>query len=651
MDRKTGPYRLFVTNEIGKSGQPCSIKTHIPSVRSSFRPGMLLVSGTFLILLVTWSVRAQGKLVAIGQDSKPVTATREVVCVRKKERPPVKVPMDLQVGDKLISDRRKLTAKISCGNGSASLNLLAPFRLQFIARQLKGCYVGYSTKPGGEMNVQASGPTGVSAAGVKMESKQTRYGIRIDRAGKRLRRQWLVYEGEVTVRSGRFFAAVKQGDKLVALSAGRPTTEKITRDDIQRAAEVYARIDVSQIPLFSLTSNTAFARLVALHEAVLANPKDQQPLRQLVIEQKELGIPVDPLNRFPSDSGAGSQALNYTLKANARTVHAIEIIACEKTHKYRITLENLPFARLVSPAESSVSGGQNSEFKIEFDTTGVKPGNYQGKIFVPCLDCYNNDCKWNDHRTVVVTIADQSVEPQNPNAESREKPVETVPATLPKKAANELREQAGALATPKNERPAEPPPDKSNTKPEVKVGDKESMIVTPATPRLDKETIQPGAETKKESAIEGPTKPPLDKMTVPAETTPEKPSKPGKPERKKPTPKREVWDIPLKPDTKTVLTLLVVNPCGKDRSVRVTPKDLPFVHPVSKTEIRVSGGQPVGVEFEFDTTGMKPGNYQGRFVLTCLDCYQAEPECTPTSQPKNLKVVATDVLPVNVNIK
>lgn len=636
MDRTTGSCKFAVAEETGLPGQLSSLRTGLLRLRQFWLLEVLLLSGAFLIPpLAVRSAQAQRKLIAIEQDLRPASP-REVVCVRRRERPPIVLPMDLEIGDKLISERRQLSAKIKCGK--ATLTAWAPFRLQFKDNPQKTCYMGYSsTKTGGRLLVEASGPTGVLGPGAaRMESANTLYEIRINKVGRRAERQWLVYEGKVTVRTRRrVVTTVKEGEKLVTTKAGAAATQRITRADIELAAQLYARVDVSQLPVNvgKGMREAAFVRLQTLHEAVLANPKNQEPQRQLVNEQQRLGIPVEAANEVP-ESNPRTHRVDFTLNSNAKTTKPIPVFACKKSHRFQIRLGNLPFARLVSPAEDTVAAGQDTRFLVEFDTTGIKPGNYQGEIFADCLDCVD-DCveNWIGRLIVNLTISGEKQD------ELKLTILEKEPAT--KQETSEKSPQAAEQQT------AIIPPSKTKTVSEKSEGLPAEIVGSPE----EKAITEPEARKNEQPVGDVKTKTrEKSKDQLRSSTLKKQAESSGKTIKKTPYDLKS-WDLELLRDTKPVHTFKVVNPCGKDRTVTIIIKDLPFVRLLSKAEITIKAGETIGVRIEFDPSKMKPGNYQGSIGLTCPDCLKQHADCNAESRPRSLNVSPVDLLFLNVNIK
>ena len=627
MRRTIGSYRVEINLDICEQTQFSSHTTRVLRLTQSGLLDLLLAS-VILLPFAASDAKAQRKLEALQQDLKP-GSTRDVVCIRRRERPPVRVPMDFKVGDRLISDRRKLNARIKCGK--ATLTAWAPFRLEFKDNPLKTCYVGYSSKPGGGLIVQASGPTGVLGPGAaKMESANTRYGITIDRVRGRPRQQWLVYEGQVTVRSGRSIATATEGEKLVATKTGALATQKITSADIQQAARVYASMDVSQMPpsYGKGAREAAFVRLQTLHQAVFSNPKNQEHQLRLANEQKILEIPIAEWDQRLTP-GPKTNRVDLTLKPNSRTTKSIPVHACKTAHRFQVTLNNLPFARLMSPAEGLVAAAQDTEFLVEFDTTGMKTGIYQGEILAPCLDCNDVCAYWIGRLIVSVNVSDEQ-------GELKVTIIEKTPVAVL------------GNPTPKA-------PQSTESKTGIKPEPKQTVAEKPAD--IGAEPInQPGEKTVTESEgkkdVEEAKKEPPEKTKIPLKSplSTKKPES-GTKSDKKPQRDLKTWDIPLPPDTKTVRAFQINNPCAQDRTVNISLTDLPFARLLAKPQIKIKAGDTIHAPIEFDTTGMKIGNYQGLLELTCRDCFKQDIQCSPKSRPRSLNVVPIDFLKVNVTIK
>jgi hypothetical protein len=97
-----------------------------------------------------------------------------------------------------------------------------------------------------------------------------------------------------------------------------------------------------------------------------------------------------------------------------------------------------------------------------------------------------------------------------------------------------------------------------------------------------------------------------------------------------PAEKTEVHSVTLKPDTKaTISTESQRSTCKTSHRLGVTLKDLPFVHLSSGNERIIRPEAEWSLLLEFDTAGMKAGNYEGQVLVSCLDCPN-DTSCVPS---------------------
>ena len=106
------------------------------------------------------------------------------------------------------------------------------------------------------------------------------------------------------------------------------------------------------------------------------------------------------------------------------------------------------------------------------------------------------------------------------------------------------------------------------------------------------------------------------------------------------------WDVTLKPDFQARSTLTVNNRCIRRHTFTVTKENLPFIHFLAEPKLSVPAKSSHQLPIQFDTTGMKAGEYQGVVVVTCVSCGN-EPTCTQDRErlPVNLTVTAPRATP------
>ena len=91
---------------------------------------------------------------------------------------------------------------------------------------------------------------------------------------------------------------------------------------------------------------------------------------------------------------------------------------CQQTHSFNVTQENAPFLQLLAPAIVSVPGNGNSEFPVRFNSNGMNPGQYQGKVVVKCETCRKEKTCKQDRETLPIHLTirpeDSRTTPENP---------------------------------------------------------------------------------------------------------------------------------------------------------------------------------------------------------------------------------------------
>jgi hypothetical protein len=281
------------------------------------------------------------------------------------------------------------------------------------------------------MNVRSSVPTNVRSGETRLASMRTRYEIKFRRKRKSLTGEWIVYEGEVTVKTPTTLTTIRQGEELVAQAASDQLFHTIASENLRGAATAYAKIDVSQTNISNREElQSTFLKLQTLHLEVLADPNNRSKRINLKSEQIRLGIPSEELklrdNPTPisnpevgakpaigakKEPAAETRVWNVALMVKTKTTDTLPVVnPCFKMHRMRVTLKNLPFAHLLSSADIEVSGRGKTELRFEFDTIGVKAGNYRGQVVFDCLDCSgDDDClvRPRDLLQVIVNIQDK----------------------------------------------------------------------------------------------------------------------------------------------------------------------------------------------------------------------------------------------------
>lgn len=109
-------------------------------------------------------------------------------------------------------------------------------------------------------------------------------------------------------------------------------------------------------------------------------------------------------------------AWNVTLKAGANVASTITVQnRCKKSHTFEIRGVSVPFLTFDS-TEVKVKGGKNKIVPVRFNTTGLAPKKYEGKVLVICETCKKEPTCTQDRETlpVVLTVPGETMENKDP---------------------------------------------------------------------------------------------------------------------------------------------------------------------------------------------------------------------------------------------
>lgn len=346
---------------------------------------------------------AQGRIIVMEKDLRPVSLpTSEVTWIpgaTRKAGPVGKIPWDLSVGDELIGNTGAVAVKVRCNN-TTDIVLSGRFDVRFLrAKEKGGCNLHYDRKGGSAINVNAGGPTAIQtgiSGEIRLGSRRTRYEVRTPPDQGEVPPEVLVFENEVFVESPGFSGTVKEGEQLVTGGNSHRLIKKLKSLDYRRAAEIFARLDVSQAfrlrptpPAFR-ELESAFKELLSRHQAVLEHPHDQAKLIALKKAQQKFGIQDAESSPQPQTTNRQEPSLKVGEK---RTVAVPFDNGCSKRIKVRATLgSNTPFARLESKAEAVAGPHATTNWQVRLDATGLRPGTYAAEIALVCLDCPKQKC-------------------------------------------------------------------------------------------------------------------------------------------------------------------------------------------------------------------------------------------------------------------
>jgi tetratricopeptide (TPR) repeat protein len=246
--------------------------------------GLLLL--LFFSQFLTTNATAQGTITALEKKLKRLRATKDIRCFRYadlKEASEVRVGMALSIGDELRKSEGDITLEVKCSSGSL-LKFSGPFRVVFLASNGQDCAINLLN---GSADVLTSQPTTVTSGPAKLATKRTQYSVEVYRTDDGPAQDWSVYEGEVEIQLGSLERRLDAGKKLVIRGRESPLSKEIEPLDISRAANIYARLDVSEAADPSGDQRqTFYAELQALHRSVLSNPKDVQA--RISLAQREI---------------------------------------------------------------------------------------------------------------------------------------------------------------------------------------------------------------------------------------------------------------------------------------------------------------------------------------------------------------------------
>lgn len=270
--------------------------------------------------------------------------------------------MPLAPGDLLESEGAGAAAELSCPR-SASLNFFGAFRTVVVDPQDRDCAVNLLS---GSLEVLTSDPTQAQAGDITMGSKHTRYGLHFVVRDGRPAAQAAVYDGEVeVVRAGRSQPLPLAAGLKLATAMAEPV--RMEADDFDRAATVWARLDLAKAQVAGTTienPDATYYRLHATYVRVLANPVDADARINLAGQQVLLAIPrsaLVELNRAETQKLAPPQAalLQFTkaaaferlgdrqqaVQSYERAVH-IDPEIPNKAEHLRVTLFKRPAVRM-----------------------------------------------------------------------------------------------------------------------------------------------------------------------------------------------------------------------------------------------------------------------------------------------------------------
>ena len=274
-----------------------------------------------LFLLSCPFVWGQATITALERDFESIEQSQEVTCFRLAtlEQVPVELNMQLEVGDELIGTG-STNLELECAGGSR-LRFSGEFRVM-LAPTAEGqdCAINLLA---GNANVTSEEPTGMISGETTLGSAGTIYEFRVSRGAEGdLNQECVVYEGQVDVNYGPRWRGRLSGGQKADFKRGRARRIRLQKEDIERVAALYARLDVSKARLESGRDPTgkparnvrqaAYSELVALYQEALTRPKDSDARLRLAIRQLDYSINDEAFYHLRR---AESSAVDKTQKA------------------------------------------------------------------------------------------------------------------------------------------------------------------------------------------------------------------------------------------------------------------------------------------------------------------------------------------------
>lgn len=272
----------------------------IPRIYSLFasRCGKLviIVLTLFFIHILSTNIGAEVTISAIVEDStiRKLPHTGDVRCIRyadfKQEK--IYVDMTLKDYDELVSLSGGITVELR-GPHNSRLTFSGQFRVLVMPLDGQDCAINVLS---GDADVLTDQRTTISSAGTMLSSERTQYGIQVSRTKEGPTQELFVYDGKVRVQSPTFKRSLVPGQKLIISGAEPSRPVKIESKDIQKTANVYARVDAAkaQIPATAeITPIGLYRELQPLYTNILSDPENANSRLKLATQQLNYGLAMD----------------------------------------------------------------------------------------------------------------------------------------------------------------------------------------------------------------------------------------------------------------------------------------------------------------------------------------------------------------------
>ncbi len=117
----------------------------------------------------------------------------------------------------------------------------------------------------------------------------------------------------------------------------------------------------------------------------------------------------------PENRPANELEWRFSLKQNQTAKSNIDVRnICFKRHRFQIELRDLPFMRLLDSPTFSVDPRNRYALPVEFNSTGLKAGEYEGAVLVRCMTCPREKGCTQDRQVLHVYMAVSAPEAEVP---------------------------------------------------------------------------------------------------------------------------------------------------------------------------------------------------------------------------------------------
>ena len=253
----------------------------------------------------------------------------EVRCIRygTVDETEVFLGMTLEVGDELICFSDNVALELSYGENS-KLNFSGTFRVVILTLSEKNFAINLLS---GGTDAITDERIGVRMGDVLLGVVRTQFGVRIYRDRDELIQECLVYEGEARITTPKLGRRISTAQKFVKKGKEVLPNMPIQKDDINRAADLYARVSVSKAQLAGMGGEKpleVYSSFLANYAEVLGNPGSVENRLKLASQQINYNL--------------SSEAIYYLNKADKLAIHEEQKAAVAMMKSFAFMQEGKP---------------------------------------------------------------------------------------------------------------------------------------------------------------------------------------------------------------------------------------------------------------------------------------------------------------------